>query len=226
MPMTNEVLNATGMSLTVFVGGSSNIGLGITGTWVGTLTFYGSTDGINFFPITMTPFASGTAVGSATANGNYFTPTQNYLAIRVTFTRTSGSATITIASAVDASWQNAFLSASTICVSSTTSGGNNTLTQAAQANRAWNLTFLEISLAGVIIGAALQVDIFDGGVAGTKLYSAFLTQTGTGSVGTVQKINLPADGITNTPGNAMTIVVRGTPSALQSNTINAKFSAA
>lgn len=228
--ITREVLNADTMSLTIFCGGQSTVGIGLSGTWVGTASFYGSADGINFFAMSATPFASGTAVSSATANGNYFSPVKNLIAIKVVFTRTSGSLQVILAAAVDSSWQDAFLSASTIAVSSTTSGGNNTLTQAAQANRAWKCTFLEVSFAGVLIGAAPRIDVYDGTIAGTTLYTAFLTGT-TGSIGIVQKINLPTDAsgnpsLVNTPGNAMTVVVSGVPSVQQTSTINAQFTAA
>lgn len=225
MPMTKEILDSTGMSLTVFVGGSSNIGIGLTGTWVGTVSFFGSTDGINFSAISMTPFPSGTAVSSATANGNYFTPTLNYLAIKVVFTRTSGSLAISISSSVTGAWQEAFLAASSIANSSTVSSGANTLTQTAQANRAWKLTFCEVSFGGSIIGSSQRIDIYDGTIAGTKLYTAFLSNN-VGSVGSVQKINLPTDAAGNpslvgTPGNAMTIVVSG--SSLPQSVINTNF---
>ena len=66
-----EVLNAAGMELPLFTGGMSKVGFGLSGTWTGTVTFLGSTDGINFVPLSVTPFGSGTAVQSATANGSW-----------------------------------------------------------------------------------------------------------------------------------------------------------
>ena len=226
---TSEVLNADGMSLTIFCGGQSNVGVGLTGTWVGTASFYGSTDGLNFFALSLTPFASGTAVTTATANGNYFTNVKNLIAIRVTFTRTSGSLVVIMAAAIDSSWQDAFATAIQIANSSSTTSGTNTLTQAAQANRAWNLTFLEVSIAGLSFpGGVGQITVYDGAITGNVLYKAFLTQ-GVGSVGTVQKMNLPtgADGnpsVKGTPGNAMTIVLSGLSS--QASVINTNFTAA
>lgn len=228
MPMTKEILDATATSLTVFVGGSSNVGIGLTGTWVGTVPFYGSTDGINFLPISLTPFPGGTAVNSATGNGNFFTQTLNYLAIKVVFTRTSGSLAVSISSAITSAWQDAFLAPSTIANSSSVSSGANTLTQAAQANRAWKLTFCEVSFGGNIVGSSQRIDIYDGTIAGTRLYTAFLNNN-VGSVGSVQKINLPTDAAGNpalvgTPGNAMTIVVSG--SNMPASIINSNFSCA
>lgn len=228
MPMTKEILDSNGMSLTVFVGGSSSVGVGLTLSGVGTASFFGATDGINFSPISMTPFPSGTAVGSATASGNFFTPTLNYLAIKVTFTRTSGSLAVSISSATTGAWQDAFLTPATIANSSSVSSGANTLTQAAQANRAWKLTFCEVSFGGSIIGSSQRIDIYDGTIAGTRLYTAFLSNN-VGSVGSVQKINLPVDAAGNpslvgTPGNAMTIVVSG--SNMPQSIINSNFSVA
>ncbi len=225
--LIREILNADGMTLTIACGGLSNVGLGITGTWAGTVSFQGSADGINFFTLDMTPFASGTAVGSATANGNYFTPVQNLVAVRVKFARTSGSVAITLAASNDGAWQNAFLAPGTIYNSSYAASGANTLTQAAQANRAWGLTSLEVSMAGPTAGGAVRVVVYDGTAAGTVLYEAFLV-AGAGSVGSVQLINLPVDaagkaGIYGTIGNAMTISLLGLGS--QSSIINTQFTA-
>lgn len=227
--ITREVLNATGMSLSAYCGGLSNIGIGVTGTWVGTVAFYGSTDGLNFFTLSLTPFASGTAVNSITANGNYFTPASNLIAVRVVFTRTSGSAQVNIAVANDASWQDAFLTQIQIYNNSSTTSGTNTLTQASQTNRAWNLTDLDISIAGPSwAGGTAKLTIYDGTVSGNVFFSEYLSEVA-GSVGRLYNINLPtgADGVkslVNTPGNAMTIVVSGLPS--QACSINARFSAA
>lgn len=225
--ITREVLNADGMSTTIYCAGQSTVGIGISGTWVGTVKFYGSQDGLNFIALTVTPFASGTGVQSTTATGNWFVAVQNFVAIKVTFTRTSGSVTAILAAAVDASWQDAFLSSTTIFASSSVTSGNNTLTQAAQTNRAWNLQFLEVCSSGPGYGANGKVVVYDGGVTGSVLYQETLTSP-VGSVGTVQKCNLPVDqngnpSIVNTPGNAMTIVVYGTGN--NATIVNAKFSA-
>lgn len=223
--ITREVLNADAMSLTIFCGGQSTVGIGLTGTWAGTASFYGSTDGLTFFALSVTPFASGTAVSTATANANYFTPVKNLIAIKVTFTRTSGSLQVNLAAAVDSSWQDAFLSQATIFNSSTVTSGTNTLTQASQANRAWALQECGISCAGPGWAGSGRLTIYDGTVAGTVLWEEFIgSPPVVGSVGYVQKLTVPAGGIVNTPGNAMTIVLRGMGSS--SSIINAKFSAA
>lgn len=225
--LTREVLNADAMSVTIYCAGQSTVGIGLLGTWAGTATFYASTltDPLVFIPITVTPFASGTDVASATANGNWFTNTKNYAAVKVTFTRTSGSLQVVMAAAVDASWQDAFLTASQIYVNSRATSGNNTLTQAAQTNRAWKLSDLEVSVAGPEpAGGSSQVEVYDGTITDTLLFRTSLTAAA-GSVGRIYSIDLPDSGIVGTPGNAMTIVLR-TLGATQSSDINAKFSAA
>ena len=96
-----------------------------------------------------------------------------------------------------------------------------------QANRTINLTFLEISLVGTGFGGNAQLRIWDNTVGnGVPLFSDFITAP-VGSVGTVQKINLPEDaqgniGIQGTPGNALAIQIRnlGTTSSI----INARAS--
>ena len=103
----------------------------------------------------------------------------------------------------------------------------NTMTIPGQANRTINLTFLEVSLTGPGFGSNAQLRIWDGAVGnGVPLFSDFIISP-VGSVGTVQKINLPEDaqgnvGIQGTPGSAMTvqIVNLGTTSSI----INARAS--
>jgi hypothetical protein len=108
---------------------------------------------------------------------------------------------------------------------SLSSTGTNTLTQAAAGGVTWNLTFLEVSFAGPSKGPNARLTIYDGSTSGTVIYRAFLDQP-TGSVGMVQKINLPVDangelGIQATTGNAMTIVVDGF--GANQSSINARF---
>lgn len=110
---------------------------------------------------------------------------------------------------------------------SQSSNGTNTLTQAAGAfGCVWNLTFLEVSFAGPTLGPNARVSIYDGSITGTLLYRAFLAGPGSGSVGSVQKINLPQDGqgrvgIQASPNAAMTVVVDGF--GANQCSINARF---
>ncbi len=105
--------------------------------------------------------------------------------------------------------------------------GTGTLTAPASVGVVWNLTFLEISLSGSgYSGPGATLTIYDGPVGtGTVLFKDFLALP-VGSVGTVQKINLPVDaqghvGLQALPGNAMNIVVQGVGSNLIS--INGRF---
>jgi hypothetical protein len=102
---------------------------------------------------------------------------------------------------------------SLIYANSLSNTGTNTYTQAAATGVTWNLTSLEVSFAGPSRGPNARLTIYDGTVAGTILYRCFLDQP-TGSIGIVQKINLPQDaqgkvGLQAITGNAMTIVVDG-----------------
>ena len=60
-----EALNATGMSVTIYCGGLSTVGINLAGTGVGTIYGWGAVDGVNFdIPLTLTPFASGSNVNN------------------------------------------------------------------------------------------------------------------------------------------------------------------
>ena len=215
-----EVLNATGMKLRFFCGGMTKVGFGVLGTWVGTITFRGSVDGINFISLSVTPFASGTDVSTTTSTGNWETAVKNFIVVETEFTRTSGSAQIVIAGSVDSSYQEAFLTAATIYVSSSSTGAN-TLTQAAQANRAWKLEELVVSISGP---GGTRVTVYDGSVSGTVLWQQHLEYIG-GSVGHNYAVEIPEGGITGTLANAMTIFV-GDPGSSLTSIINAKFTPA
>lgn len=228
-----EALNATGMKLTIFSGGQSYVGLNVAGTWVGTVSFFGSTDGMNFVPLFVTPFASGTAVSSSTANGSWFVPVGNYLAIRVTFTRTSGTAIVTLAASTDSSYQDAFLATTSRWVSQSVSGGAaNAITVAAQANRAWNISELVIGYS-VAPAAAVLVTISDG--ASSVLWETYvppLVNDGAATVGGTFRVPLPQPsgsdprgGVTNTPGNSLVITLAAPGGSVVSK-VNAKISAA
>ena len=225
----NEVLTVAGQNLTIFCGNQSYVGVGLSGTFVGTLNFAYSVDGVNFQPASLTPFASGTPVTSATTTGNWFTGVLNYVAVRVTLSAyTSGSVIVQMATSQDASYQDAFLAASTICKNSVASNALNTLTQAAQTNRAWRLRTLKITAGGQPSWlTSPNVQILDG----TTLLWAFDLPL-SGSAGIIYDIALPVSspsnpggGIINTPGNSFVIKVAAAGSGVNTN-INAEFSAA
>lgn len=218
----SEVLNADQMALNLYVAGQSTVGIGISGTWVGTLAFYGSVDGIsNFIPLSATPYPSGTAVSSVTTTGNWQVAVQGFSVIRVVFTRTSGSATVIMSASNDASWQDAFLSTTSIYPNSAATAAVNTLTQAASTNRAWCLQALKISInKQPSFLTSPNVQILDGA---TVLWQFDLPQVG--SAGIIYDIALPEGGITNTPGNSLGVVVANAGSGATSQ-INAKVRAA
>jgi hypothetical protein len=190
--------------------------------------FFGSTDGISFIPLTMTPFASGTGVQSATANGNWFIPTQNYLVVKAVFTRLTGTVLVTMSVAQDSSYQDAFLATNTIYQNSVATAATNTLTIAAQANRAWRLRKLVVTVLGGTVTWAAQpvLTIKDGS---TLLWALDLATTN----GAFYDIPLPPEttpiypggGLVNTPGNTLVIAVASGGASVQTN-INAALSAA
>lgn len=235
----SKVLNAVNQEVTIWCEGQAKVGISIRSvTGTPTIKFYGSLDGLAFDTLTVgaypaaTPPASG--VTSATAAGNYEVPVQNYKFVRAQMTSGAGPATVVLTASVDGSYQEAFADAAqgvslAVVYPSTTStaGDTNTLAIPAQANRAINLTFLEVAMVGPGQGGNPQLRIWDGAVGnGVPLYSVFLT-TPVGSVGAVQKINLPEDaqgnvGIQGTPGNAMNIQIRNLGSV--STVINTRVS--
>lgn len=224
-----QAMGATLMKLRIACTGMSYVGLNLAGTWVGTVRPYFSQDGVTFasHPLAMTPFASGTDVTSMTANGNWFAPVAAYQAVQVVFTRTSGTVLVTLATSIDSSYQDAFLTAALRFPNSTVSGATNTLTQAAQANRAWRLRTLIVTVDTTPTWASSPNLIIKDGT--TLMWGMDLPA----SAG-VYQVNLPSDpgilglsggGLVNTPGNAMSIVAASGGGSVKTN-IDAEFSAA
>lgn len=111
-------------------------------------------------------------------------------------------------------------------VNSLSNTGTNVLTQAGAYSVSWNLTSLEVSFAGPSYGPNARLTIWDGPIGGTIIYRCYLNQP-TGSIGIVQKINLPQDqngnvGLQSITGNAMNVVVDGF--GPNQCSINARFS--
>jgi hypothetical protein len=218
----SKVLNAVNQEVTIWCAGQSKVGISITSvTGTPTLSFFASLDGLVFTPLTVGAYPSATppaaGVTTATAAGNFEVNVQNYQFIRVQMTAGAGPATVVITASVDGSYQEAFLGPAGVTLgvlypATTSSSGVNTMTIPAQANRAINLTFLEVSMAGPGFGGNAQLRVWDGAVGnGVPIYSCYLTSP-VGSVGTVQRINLPVDaqgniGLTGTPGNAMNVQI-------------------
>ncbi len=223
MSQTRQVLTADGQSLILSTVGQANVGIGLTGTWVGTVSFFYSQDGVNFRPMGVMPFPSGTAVLTATANGSFFAAVQDFQAIKVTFTRTSGSVTVVASAANDAAYQDAFLaSTSQFVTSSHAAGAANVLTVAAQANRGWRLRTLTIGWSAAPSTGVLCT-ITDG--ASAVIWETYILNT----IGDhLVNLPLPSDddggGVFNTPGNSLVITV-GDPGGSVVSKINAEIRA-
>ncbi len=223
-----EALNADQMRLPLFTGGMSAVGFGLSGTWTGSVAFRFSNDGIRFFPLSVTPFASGTAVQAATANGNYFSPVLNFVAVDVVFTRLTGTLIATLATSIDSSWQDAFLASTSKYVNSVATGATNTITIAAQANRAWRLRTLSVGVQSTATWASNPVLKITDGASSILWASDIATTAG------VTNMPLPADsntpglsggGVVNTPGNTLVITLASGGGSVQTN-LNAEIVAA
>lgn len=227
-----EALNADGMDVVLPCANMSRVGFGVSGTWVGTVKFFFSQDGVNFagFPLSVQPFASGTAVQSTTSNGNFWANAQNYQAVKATFTRTSGTAIVSIAASNDATYQQAFLASTSVYVTQEVSAGaTNVITQAAQANRAWRLRTLSVGFS-VAAAAAVKLTVSDG--ASSLLWEGFVpASAGAPSAGGTWLAPLPLDeleagvsngGLVGTPGNSM-VVTLAAPGGAVVSSLNCEF---
>jgi hypothetical protein len=230
-----EVLNNATQSLTIFCGGMAKVGIGIpalsgAGT---TVSFFGSTDGLNFIPINVNIFPFSAGQSTTTATGNFETPVLDFVAMRVQVTTLgpAGAVTVVMAVAIDSSWQDAYLTPQQKWPSSyKLGGGQNILNIPAQANRAWRLRTLLISAVGGLTGWASQpvVQIVDGPfpvLPNTNTWVFDLLPANQ----SMTDVPLPADsntpgvsggGIVGTPGNQMNIVL-ASPSAASSGSSGA-----
>ncbi len=218
-----KILTAVNQEATIWCEGQSKVGIrlrAVTGTVV--VSFFGSLDGLVFTVLAVGAYPSAnppaTNVLTTAAVGSFEVPVQNYKFIRAQMTTGSGPVTVELSASVDGSYQEVFLDAAgvslgTLYPSTTSASGTNTMTIPAQANRTINLTFLEVSLTGPGFGGGAQLRIWDSAVDnGAPLYSCYLTAP-VGSVGTVQKINIPTDaqgniGVQAGPGNAMVVQIK------------------
>ncbi len=226
----SKVLTAANQEATLWVDGMSKAGISVRSvTGTPTLKFLGSVDGVQFNPISVGAFPAalssaegslpGTAIQSASAAGSWEVNVQNLKFLRVQMTSGAGPATVVITASIDSSYQEAFdsdapgVSISGVTFPSTTSSsGQNTMTVPAKTGRTINLTSLEVSMVGPGGHGGAYLRIWSGSVDnGAPLYACHLTPAA-GSVGTVQKINLPEDedrkpGIQAVPGAAMVIQI-------------------
>lgn len=227
--IVREVLNNNGMAAQIVAPPGGLVGVNLGGTWTGTVSFFGSFDGVNFVPVSLTPYPTGTPVQSATANGKFSSSGANFQAFKVVFTLTSGSVLATLAIAQDSSWQDAFLAATSKYVNSEATGGAaNTLTQAAVANQAWRLRSLSVAFS-VAPANPVKVTITDG--ASSTLWSGYVPKD-TPAGGTFLIPLPPPDpaipnsgGVVNTPGNSLVIALAAPSGGIVSE-LNGEFLAA
>jgi hypothetical protein len=218
-----EVLNSSGMALTLYCGGMSKVGINIAALTQpaaggNILTFLASTDGLNFRAVNVSNFPpTGNSQSTTTLPGFFELLVQNYVAVQVQFSSyVSGSATVIMAAAIDSSYQDAFLTPIQKYVSSyKLGGGQNIMVIPAQTNRAWRCRTLTVSAVGNVTGWQTQpvLQIIDGTFpGGNNIWAGDLL--GQNQQNTV--IPLPADpdtpglsggGVVGTPGNQMTIVL-------------------
>ena len=234
--IVREVLTQSGLGFSFLVQGNSRFGISITGTWVGTIAFSASYDGVNYVPIYVSPFppqSGGPTQNSTTVNGNFEGSVKNDMTVKVTFTQTSGSPIVVMGVSADSSYQDAFLSPTSKYVNQSVSGGaQNQVVQAAQPNRAWRLRSLSIGFS-VAAGAAVLVQVTDG--ASSVLWSGYVSPSPDAvSGGGTFLCPLPPPtyqpgildgGVVGTPGNSMTVTLAA-PGGSVVSTVNAEFCAA
>lgn len=152
MSVSREAFSAVNQSLQLNVAGNTYVGFGITGTFAGTLSFSGSTDGVNFTALSVYAYPmvdGGTSVQSVTATGNYVVPVNGLIMVKVAFTaKTSGTPVVAIASSVDGSYADAYSAETVLSQTSSASHAINTLTIAANTNHGWRIDRLICSQNG------------------------------------------------------------------------------
>lgn len=77
------------------VRGLGGVGIQLTGTWTGTVTFEASIDGVTFVALNMVPSNSATPASTATSTGAWTANVAGYLLVRARFsTATSGTVVV------------------------------------------------------------------------------------------------------------------------------------
>jgi hypothetical protein len=200
----NINLLSQSLTLSLVPGVNSYVGIGITGTFVGTLTVTASQDGQNFVlvPIQNYPWVEGAATvnplvqASGVANKSIVLPAGNWLAVKVTMTAyTSGTATVAMAASQDGSYVNAYSANNILWQTSTATAAGNTLTIAAATNHGWKVSKLIVTFGSTPTTG--QVTIQDG-ANNLQIIDLPLT-AGSNDLSTYLA------GIASTPGNNLVI---------------------
>jgi hypothetical protein len=99
-PITNSLTSTTcpGVGCVILnVTNAGAVGVQITGTWVGTVSFLGSVDRVNYSAVNCTPPNSTTAATTTTANGTWTCGIAGLGQVEIAFTAyTSGTAVVTV----------------------------------------------------------------------------------------------------------------------------------
>lgn len=91
-PVLQKSLSAANDALVVGVGTGGGVGLQLTGTWTGTVTFEATIDGLTWVAFNMVPSNSATAASTASSNGAWSANCAGYNTVRARFsTATSGT---------------------------------------------------------------------------------------------------------------------------------------
>jgi hypothetical protein len=220
-------LKTTGLSMVANCTNKSFVGIGVAGTFVGTLTPQISYDGgATWVTLVLTPYPSGTTITSITTTGSWFAaipysnnPLNNTtVLVKVTGTSiTSGNPIVSISSAVGQSFADAYSTDAQIYQQQTSSANAaNVITQAANAYHGWNLTTLTVTWTSAATPTAGYVQVKDGTTVIWEVDTALATG--------VNNITLPSGGLNSTPNNAMVITVAAGGSGAISN-LNAEIHA-
>jgi hypothetical protein len=215
-----QALTAVNQEVVLNVAGLTWVGFGITGTWVGTIEFYYSNEGVTYYPLAVQAWpwlVNGTTQNTTTVNGSFVSPVFGFPYVKAVFTaKTSGTPIVRINGSNDGSFQNAYLTAQQQFSTQAATEAVNTLVQAARTGAAWRLKTLNISLAGSNIAWATtpNVQIKDGS---TLLWGFDLPPTaGDYSIALPVPVSSEGNstgGLVNTPSNTMTVQVAAlTPS--------------
>lgn len=106
-PQTSGVLTAAGtcpntIAVSLPVSGLGAVAIQLTGTWVGTVTFYGSLTGQTFVALTLIPSTGTTPASTATGNGVWSGHVGGYGQVCAAFSSyTSGSAFVMLQGALE-----------------------------------------------------------------------------------------------------------------------------
>lgn len=181
--------------VTLPVGGQGSIGVQITGTFSGTITFTASIDGVNFASFPLSPLGGGPAVATTTATGIWNAHTGPVSVVRVAFTSfVSGSAVVS----------NALATAAASATNATLVGTNTVVTndqpQTAAANALSSVALSTITTSVNVkasAGNVYGVLVLNG--AASTCWVQFINSAGAGTLGTAVLMSVPLPASTTQP---------------------------